>query len=94
MRLLVGAFAVFIASSLATSPDARDAKRGERIVGDDDPLILPAFIDPSIGTEVRPRGYFDPETTGSTEAPKQRRACARVAWFVNRAPEDQFKPAC
>ena len=72
---------------------ARDARYFERLTGDDDPIILRAESAPDVG-QARAHETFDPDTTGSTIKARPRRRCDRVAWFVNRSPEEQFRAAC
>ena len=39
---------------------------------------------------------FDPDATGSTlkRKPVDPPSCTRVAWYVDRPPEEQFQAAC
>jgi hypothetical protein len=70
---------------------ARDERRGERVSGDADPVIVPrsvaqALIDPD----------FDPEVTGSTNKRPEKRyqACDRFKFYPERPLERQFEQAC
>ena len=74
---------------------ARDERRAEQVLGDDDPITLPTSVAPEASNPIRelPRD-LDPETTGSVSAPIAKRGCRQVAWFPERAPEDQFRPKC
>jgi hypothetical protein len=86
-----------LAISLATPALclARDEHYSERITGDDDPIMLPRTAMPEVASsELQQREFFDPDTTGSTVRARAEKRCERVAWFPDRAPEDQFRPAC
>src|SRR5215207_8685001 len=80
---------------IADASFARDERRAEQVLGDDDPITLPSFVVPETSDRIwqLPRD-LDPETTGSVSAPLAQRGCMEVAWFPDRAPEDQFRPKC
>ena len=86
--------AVLAASIAADGSLARDAKRAERIAGDDDPIMVPASVDPAPDPRLIDRSPLDIETTGSVGTAPRRRRCARLAWFPERRPEERFRPAC
>ena len=74
---------------------ARDQRRAEQVLGDDDPITLPTSVVPETSNRIwqLPRD-LDPETTGSVSTPLAQRGCMEVAWFPDRAPEDQFRSKC
>ena len=90
MRVLaVAPVAVLLAGVIAGTAFARDERRAERVVGDDDPVVLPSwFLPDSV------HGLRDPETTGSVRKSSEPRECRRIAWFPDRAAEEQFQRAC
>ena len=87
--------AVLAAWLIAGTSLARDEKRAERVLGDDDPITLPTSVDPAVAN---PTLQFtidlDPATTGSVSALKRQRGCAWLAWFPAQGPQDQFRAAC
>ena len=87
----LAALALFVAAGAS----ARDAGRGERVLGDDDPLVVPAPLYPPSSEPALAAGpSFDPETTGSLRATRKNSGCRRLAVFVDREPEDRVKPVC
>src|SRR5918993_4190631 len=73
---------------------ARDEKRAERVLGDDDPITLPTSVAPEVADPIlRYTTDLDPETTGSVSAPNRQRGCTRLVWFPDRT-RDQFRSAC
>ena len=72
---------------------ARDERRAEQVLGDDDPITLAASVVPELSSPTwRLRRDLDPETTGSVSVPKIK--CRQIAWFPERAPADQFRLNC
>jgi hypothetical protein len=71
---------------------ARDERRAEQVLGDDDPITLPTSVVPEASNRIwqLPRDL----ATGSVSTPLAERGCMQVAWFPDRAPEDQFRPKC
>ena len=71
---------------------ARDERRDEQVLGDDDPITLPTSVVPEASNRIwqLPRDL----ATGSVSTPLAERGCMQVAWFPDRAPEDQFRPKC
>jgi hypothetical protein len=69
------------------------AGRGERVSGDDDPIIVSrstTLPDDSVTS-------FDPETTGSVGKavrPRDAHGCERMLLFPERPPEQQYEEAC
>jgi hypothetical protein len=51
----------FLTTALGMAAALGRDERGERITGDDDPIIVPR----SVAEDVVGIGFFDPETTGS-----------------------------
>ena len=87
--------ALLVASLVAGTSLARDEKRAERVLGDDDPITLPTSVDPEAANPIFQHTFdLDPETTGSVSALNRQRGCTRVAWFPDRRPQEQFRPAC
>ena len=73
---------------------ARDQARGERVNGDDDPIIVSRSVSLPELANVH---FLDPETTGSLlrgEARTRRQTCDQIAFFPNRPAERQFQDWC
>jgi hypothetical protein len=73
---------------------ARDANLAERTTGDDDPVLIPAFMVPR--SLAAAKLDVDPSTTGSVETPARetRRSCNVAAWFPARPFEQQRRSVC
>jgi hypothetical protein len=83
----------FLSTSLGTAAAfARDERRGERIRGDDDPIIVPR----SVAGEREGITSFDPETTGSIGkgGVRAQQDCDRFAFYPDRHSELPFQKAC
>ena len=73
---------------------ARDQARGERVNGDDDPIIVSRSVSLPELANVH---FLDPESTGSllrVEARTQRQTCDQIAFFPDRPAERQFQDWC
>jgi hypothetical protein len=87
------ALATFLSTTLiAAVALGRDERRGERMRGDDDPIIVPR----SVAAERGAIESFDPETTGSIgKVPiRTARDCNRLGFYRENRPEMQFQEAC
>ena len=86
--------ALTAACFVAGASVARDERRAEQVLTDDDPITLPASVVPELLTPAwqLPRD-LDPETTGSVSVPIKS-SCKQIAWFPERAPEAQFRLKC
>jgi hypothetical protein len=84
--------ATLVALSLGVA-FARDEDRGERVRGDDDPVLVPRSV--ALG-EVVGAISIEPETTGSTVKGRAKKhpACDRFAFYPDREPQMQFQDAC
>ncbi|HEX2724620.1 MAG TPA: hypothetical protein VHN20_02240 [Beijerinckiaceae bacterium] len=72
---------------------ARDETRGERVSGDDDPIVAAPSVALAVGDVVP----FDPEATGSIgkrQAKKKHQPCDRYKFYPDRPLELQFEQAC
>jgi hypothetical protein len=88
--------AVMIGGLSAGPAIGRDDGGRERVTGDDDPIVLPVWV---AAPELTPRPQLllrDPDTTGSVtpRTPSASGRCARVAWYPERAPQDEYREAC
>jgi hypothetical protein len=73
---------------------ARDQARGERVNGDDDPIIVSRSVSLPELANVH---FLDPETMGSVlrgEARTRRQTCDQIAFFPDRPAERQFEDWC
>ena len=73
---------------------ARDQARGERVNGDDDPIIVSRSVSLPELANVH---FLDPESTGSllrVEARTRRQTCDQIAFFPDRPAERQFQDWC
>ena len=87
------ALATFLSTTLiAAVALGRDERRGERIRGDDDAIIVPRSV---VGERVAIESY-DPDTTGSMGKVPVRtgRHCDRLSFYPENRPEMQFQEAC
>jgi hypothetical protein len=71
----------------------RNEARGERVNGDDDPIIVPRWVALADVVDVH---AFDPETTGSIGASdaRMRHRCDRIAFYPEREPEMRLQEVC
>ena len=72
---------------------ARDQARGERVNGDDDPIIVSRSVSLPELANVH---FVDPETTGSVSMgeARTRQTCDQIAFFPDRPAERQFQDWC
>ncbi len=90
--------ALTVAASIAvilggTVALARDQARGERVNGDDDPIIVSRSVPLPELANVH---FLDPETTGSVsrDEARTRQTCDQIAFFPDRPAERQFQDWC
>ena len=76
-----------------TAALARDQARGERVNGDDDPIIVSRSVSLPELANVH---FLDPETTGSVsrDEARTRQTCDQIAFFPDRPAERQFQDWC
>ena len=77
----------------AATASARDETRGERVSGDDDPVIVPRSVALAV-VDVAP---FEPEATGSISKRRAKTAhqpCDGYKFYPDRPLERQFEKAC
>jgi hypothetical protein len=88
--LTVSASIAVILSGVAL---ARDQARGERVNGDDDPIIVSRSVSLPELAKVH---FLDPETTGSVlrDEARTRQTCDQIAFFPDRPAERQFQDWC
>ena len=75
----------------------RDAKRAERIRGDDDPILMPSSAMPRfLSSDALDVTTFDPDTTGSVDRPARRspHRCNTLAWYPDRWAKQEYREAC
>jgi hypothetical protein len=72
---------------------ARDQARGERVNGDDDPIIVSRSVSLPDLANVH---FLEPETTGSVlrDEVRTRQMCDQIAFFPDRPAEGQFEDWC
>ena len=72
---------------------ARDQARGERVNGDDDPIIVSRSVSLPDLANIH---FLDPETTGSVsrDEARTRQMCDQIAFFPDRPAERQFQDWC
>jgi hypothetical protein len=71
---------------------ARDQARGERVNGDDDPIVSRSVSLPDLANA----HFLEPETTGSVsrDEVRTRQTCDQIAFFPDRPAERQFQDWC
>ena len=75
----------------------RDEKWAERIIGDDDPILMPSSAVPHfLSPFALDVATFDPDTTGSVDKPSRRSSphCKTLAWYPDRQAGQEFREAC
>ena len=72
---------------------ARDLASGERVNGDDDPIIVSRSVSLPELANVH---FLDPDTTGSVarDEARTRQMCDQIAFFPERPAEKQFQDWC
>ena len=87
---VAGSIAVILGGTAAL---ARDQARGERVNGDDDPIIVSRSVSLPELANVH---LLDPETTGSVsrDEVRTRQTCDQIAFFPDRPAERQFLDWC